>query len=93
MARTDADRYLVLLRERTVVKDGAMGTMVQDGALSADDYGGHEGNVDHLSLSKPEFIRDIHRAFLDAGADYLITNSFQSTALANARRLSAPSPE
>src|SRR6185295_18923693 len=58
---------------------GAMGTMVQEGALSAADYGGHEGNVDHLSLSKPEFIRDIHRAFLDAGADYLITNSFQST--------------
>ena len=79
MARLDADRYLGLLRERTVVKDGAMGTMVQDGNLSAADYGGHEGNVDHLSLAKPEFIRDIHRSFLDAGADYLITNSFQST--------------
>ena len=49
----NADAFLATLRERTVIKDGAMGTMVQDAKLTAADYGGHEGNVDHLSLSKP----------------------------------------
>jgi 5-methyltetrahydrofolate--homocysteine methyltransferase len=79
MGTPDPDRFLAQLRSRVVVKDGAMGTMVQAAGLSDADYGGHAGNVDHLSLSRPDVIFEIHRAFLDAGADYLITNSFQST--------------
>ena len=79
MPAPDPNGYLALVRSRTVIKDGAMGTQVQAGNLTAADYGGHEGNVDHLSLSKPDFIKGIHRAYLEAGADYLITNSFQST--------------
>jgi len=76
---SDPDRYLALVRARTVLKDGAMGTQIQAAELDDAAYGGYPGNVDHLSLSSPDTIREIHRAYLDAGADYLITNSFQST--------------
>jgi 5-methyltetrahydrofolate--homocysteine methyltransferase len=75
----DPDGYRALVATRCVVKDGAMGTQIQAGGLTSADYGGYDGNVDHLSLAKPDFISDIHRCYLDAGADYLITNSFQST--------------
>jgi 5-methyltetrahydrofolate--homocysteine methyltransferase len=79
LPNSDPHRYLALVRSRTVLKDGAMGTQIQAAELDDAAYGGYPGNVDHLSLSSPETIRDIHRAYLDAGADYLITNSFQST--------------
>ncbi len=78
---SDPNRYLALVRSRTVFKDGAMGTQIQDADLDDAAYGGYPGNVDHLTLSAPDVIRNIHRAYLDAGADYLITNSFQSTRL------------
>ena len=58
-----------------------MGTQIQDAELDDAAYGGYPGNVDHLTLSAPDVIRNIHRAYLDAGADYVITNSFQSTRL------------
>ena len=58
-----------------------MGTQIQDANLDDAAYGGYPGNVDHLTLSAPDVIRNIHRAYLDAGADYVITNSFQSTRL------------
>ena len=78
---TDPHRYLALVRSRTVFKDGAMGTQIHDAELDDSAYGGYPGNVDHLTLSAPDVIGNIHRAYLDAGADYVITNSFQSTRL------------
>jgi 5-methyltetrahydrofolate--homocysteine methyltransferase len=76
---SDPNGYLDLVRSRTVLKDGAMGTQIHAADLDDTAYGGHPGNVDHLTLSAPDVISGIHRSFLDAGADYLITNSFQST--------------
>jgi len=77
--------------ERILVIDGAMGTMIQRHKLSESDFRGVEfahcsmpqkGNNDLLVLTKPDVIKGIHRAFLDAGADILETNTF------NANRIS-----
>ena len=71
-----------LLREafarRIMVLDGAMGTMIQSLNLAAADFGGpdYEGCNEHLNLTRPEAILDIHRAYLDAGADLISSNSF-----------------
>jgi len=64
--------------ERILVLDGAMGTMIQAQALSADDFGGaeYEGCNEHLNLTRPDIIRGIHQAFLEAGADVISTNTF-----------------
>ncbi len=77
----NADRYLQALHEGVVVFDGGMGTQIQLLDLTADDYGGGalEGAVDHLSLTRPELIEGIHRAYLEAGAQAVETNSFQAT--------------
>ncbi|GAB3117131.1 methionine synthase [Janibacter alkaliphilus] len=90
--RPDAtDRLTELLRERVLVLDGAMGTMIQQHGLSEADYRGErfsdwgqdvQGNNDLLVLTQPEIITDIHRAYLDAGADLVETNTF------NAQRIS-----
>src|SRR5262249_16707641 len=63
---------------RILVFDGAMGTMIQARDLSADDFGGAalEGCNEHLSLTRPDVVRDIHAAYLDAGADIVCTNTF-----------------
>jgi len=85
-----------LLRERILLLDGAMGTMIQRYKLEEKDYRGerfadwqHElkGNNDLLLLTQPKIIRDIHAAYLDAGADILETNTFnaQSISLADYR--------
>jgi 5-methyltetrahydrofolate--homocysteine methyltransferase len=77
------------LDERIVLLDGAMGTMIQAYRLGEDDYRGQrfadwdrdlKGNNDLLSLTQPDVIREIHRAFLDAGADIIETNTFNSNA-------------
>ena len=77
------------LDERILLLDGAMGTMIQGYGLSEDDYRGErfaswdhdlKGNNDLLSLTRPDVIRDIHNAFLDAGADIIETNTFNSNA-------------
>ena len=69
--------------------DGAMGTMIQSFELSEEEYRGDRfadwdsdlrGNNDLLSLTRPQVIRDIHRQFLDAGADILETNTFNANA-------------
>ena len=82
-----------LLRERILLLDGAMGTMIQSYGLGEADYrgarfAGHgcdlKGNNDLLTLTQPGIIRDIHGAFLDAGADIICTNTFNSTAIAMA---------
>ena len=67
-----------LMRRRILVLDGAMGTMIQDRGLTADDFGGpkYEGCNEHLNLTRPDVIADIHAAYLEAGADLISTNTF-----------------
>jgi 5-methyltetrahydrofolate--homocysteine methyltransferase len=82
-----------LLARRILVLDGAMGTMIQTYGLHEQDYRGQrfadwprdlKGNNDLLSLTQPAIIRSIHAAYLEAGADILETNSFNSTAISMA---------
>jgi len=82
-----------LLRHRILVLDGAMGTMIQSYRLAERDYRGARfgdhpvdlrGNNDLLCLTQPDIIREIHTAYLDAGADFLETNSFNATAISMA---------
>lgn len=77
-----------LLEQRILVLDGAMGTMIQKHNLSEEDYRGErfkdwhilvQGNNDLLSLTQPKIIQDIHRQYLEAGADILETNTFNAT--------------
>ena len=79
-----------LLARRILVLDGAMGTMIQSYQLGEAEYRGQRfadwprdlrGNNDLLSLTQPGIIRAIHHAYLEAGADVLETNSFNSTAI------------
>ena len=81
------------LQNRILLLDGAMGTMIQTHDLSEQDYRGERfadwpqelrGNNDLLSLTQPQIISDIHEAFLEAGADIIETNSFNSTSIAQA---------
>ena len=80
-----------LLEKRILVLDGAMGTMIQSYQLQEEDFRGDrfadhacslQGNNDVLSLTRPDIIQSIHRAYLEAGADIIETNSFNSTAVA-----------
>src|SRR5688572_32860977 len=80
-----------LLRERILLLDGAMGTMIQRARLAEEDYRGTRfrdwgrelrGNNDLLSLTQPRLVRDIHWQYLEAGADILETNTFNSTSIA-----------
>jgi len=82
-----------ILRERILVIDGAMGTMIQRHPLGEADFRGerfknHErplkGNNDLLSITRPDIIRDIHRLYLEAGADIIETNTFSGTSIAQA---------
>jgi 5-methyltetrahydrofolate--homocysteine methyltransferase len=77
------------LDERILLLDGAMGTMIQGFGLGEDDYRGErfadfghdlKGNNDLLSITRPDVIRDIHAQFLEAGADIIETNTFNSNA-------------
>jgi len=71
------------LKKRILVMDGAMGTMIQQANLTADDFGGeqYEGCNEHLNLTAPSVIADIHREYLEAGADIIETNTFGATSL------------
>ncbi len=81
------------LKERILIIDGAMGTMIQRYKLEEKDYRGErfkdwhtdvKGNNDLLSITKPEIIKEIHKQYLDAGADIIETNTFSSTSIAQA---------
>ena len=81
------------LTKRILVLDGAMGTMIQQHQLEEADFRGErfsghhvdlKGNNDLLSLTRPDIIKDIHLAYLNAGADILETNTFSSTSIAQA---------
>ena len=74
-----------ILKQRIVILDGAMGTMIQNHSLGEEDYRGDlfqnhpvdlKGNHDLLSLTRPEVIEGIHRAYFEAGADIIETNTF-----------------
>ena len=69
------------LKDRILVIDGAMGTQLQERQLTAADFGGeaYEGCNEHLVLTRPEVIMDIHRAYLEAGADIVETDTFGAT--------------
>ena len=80
-----------ILKQRIVIIDGAMGTMIQTENLVESDYRGErfadhgsdvKGNNELLSLTRPDIIAKIHRQFLEAGADIIETNTFGSTAVA-----------
>jgi 5-methyltetrahydrofolate--homocysteine methyltransferase len=82
-----------ILKERILVLDGAMGTMIQRYALSEEDFRGErfndhphllKGNNDLLSITRPDIIKTIHRQYLEAGADIIETNTFSSTSIAQA---------
>ncbi len=72
-----------LLRERILVLDGAMGTMLQQRNLSAADFGGPhlEGCNEHLVVSRPDVVLAIHRQYLEAGSDVIETDTFGSTSV------------
>lgn len=72
-----------LLDERILVLDGAMGTAIQARHLTADDFGGPhlEGCNENLVLSRPDVILEIHRGYLEAGADIVETNTFGGTSI------------
>jgi 5-methyltetrahydrofolate--homocysteine methyltransferase len=85
--------FLERLKERILVLDGAMGTMIQGLKLDEEGYRGARfdawnrevrGNNDLLNLSRPEAVRDIHLAYFRAGADIVSTNTFSSTKIAQA---------
>jgi 5-methyltetrahydrofolate--homocysteine methyltransferase len=87
------DRLESLLSERILVLDGAYGTAIQARNLSDDDYRGErfgdhprdvKGDPDLLNLTRPDVVEDIHRSYLEAGADILTTNTFTATAIAQA---------
>lgn len=87
----NTDRIKEILKNRILVLDGAMGTMIQRYKLTEEDYRGQrfadfphnlKGNNDLLVITQPDIIREIHEAYLEAGADILETNTF------NANRIS-----
>ena len=78
-----------LVRERILILDGALGTMIQKYNLSEEEFRGErfveqpgqmKGNNDLLCLTAPHVIQDIHRKYLEAGADIIETNSFNGNA-------------
>jgi 5-methyltetrahydrofolate--homocysteine methyltransferase len=64
------------LAERVVVADGAMGTMLQVSDAAPADFDGHEGCNEVLNVTRPDIVRAVHDAYLDAGADCVTTNTF-----------------
>ncbi|NIS38292.1 methionine synthase, partial [Candidatus Saccharibacteria bacterium] len=78
------------LKKRILILDGAMGTMIQTYKLSEEDFQGDkfkghstklQGNNDLLSITRPEIIKEIHRKYLEAGADLIETNTFSANAI------------
>ncbi len=82
-----------ILKQRILIIDGAMGTMIQRYKLEETDYRGErfkdwhkdvKGNNDLLSITRPDIIEEIHRQYLEAGADIIETNTFSGTSIAQA---------
>src|SRR6058998_154371 len=91
MATNGTHPLEVLMRERIVVLDGAMGTMIQGYKLSEVDYRGErfrdwqgkdlKGSLELLNLTQPQVIGEIHSDYLKAGADIIETNTFSGTTI------------
>ena len=88
--KTRETRLAALLSERILVLDGAMGTTLQRFDLDEADFRGERfadhaqdlrGNNDLLSITRPDVLAEVHRAFLDAGADIIETNTFSATSV------------
>ncbi|MBT7374809.1 MAG: methionine synthase [Porticoccaceae bacterium] len=88
-----ANKITAAAKQRILILDGAMGTMIQRHSLEEQDFRGPrfadwhtdlKGNNDLLSLTQPDIICDIHRAYLEAGADIIETNTFNSTRVSQA---------
>ena len=77
------DALKSLIADRILIIDGAMGTQIQARNLGPEDFGGeeYEGCNEYLNITRPDIIAEIHRAYLEAGADILETNTFGATAL------------
>lgn len=82
-----------IIKERILVLDGAMGTMIQQYGLTEKDFRGQrfrdtagmmKGNNDVLNITRPDVIEDIHRKYLEAGADIITTNTFSSQRISEA---------
>ena len=82
-----------ILKERILILDGAMGTMIQQEKLQEEDFKGDifqnhscelKGNNDLLSLTRPEVIKNIHKSYYSAGSDLVETNTFSATSIAMA---------
>lgn len=82
-----------ILSERILIIDGAMGTMIQRHTLTEADFRGDKfkdhthplkGNNDALSITRPDIIKEIHKQYLEAGADIIETNTFSATSIAQA---------
>jgi 5-methyltetrahydrofolate--homocysteine methyltransferase len=93
MKRRDSSKAIEgLLRERIVILDGPLGTMIQSHQLDEAAFRGHftdhpkdlRGNNDLLNLTQPEIIRGIHRQYLESSADIIETNTFNSNAISMA---------
>src|SRR5919198_5386755 len=90
--RNSAETIDQLLRRRIVLLDGPMGTMIQSFKLDEAGYRGRfkdhpadlKGNNDLLNLTQPDIIRSIHKQYLEAGADIIETNTFNSNAISMA---------
>ena len=81
------------IKDRTLILDGAMGTMIQGYHLTEQDFRGnlellqmlnYQGNNDMLNLSRPDIIEDIHRRYLEVGADIISTNTFSAQRISQA---------
>src|SRR5690606_18180066 len=88
---TRGAEFVRRLGERILIMDGAMGTMIQRYKLAEGDFRGKrfaehprdvKGNNELLSIVRPEIIAEIHKQYLDAGADIISTNTFGATAIA-----------
>jgi 5-methyltetrahydrofolate--homocysteine methyltransferase len=75
-ARRQRLPLLKAMSERVLVCDGAMGTMLQNHALTADDFGGKEGCNELLVETRPDVVQAVHRAYFAAGADCVETDTF-----------------
>lgn len=93
MSQNPRAQLTAQLKERILILDGGMGTMIQRCQFSEEEFRGSQfadwpsdlkGNNDLLSLTQPERIKALHKGYLDAGADIIETNSFNSTSIAMA---------
>ena len=91
--KNETQQLRELLDQRILIIDGAMGTMIQQYKLSEEDYRGErfkshpsslKGCNDLLSLTQPHIIEEIHKKYLEAGADIIETNTFNSTSISMA---------